>query len=50
VTDQIPLFAPVQSLMRAADADSPWLVPAPRDPQLPLSKGALNQALRRMTL
>ncbi|MDU7868478.1 MAG: integrase, partial [Pantoea sp.] len=38
----------IDALMRAADADSPWLVPAPRDPQLPLSKGALNQALRRM--
>ena len=38
----------IDALMRVADPDSPWLVPAPRDPQLPLSKGALNQALRRM--
>jgi integrase len=38
----------IDALMQAADRDSPWLVPAPRDPQLPLSKGALNQALRRM--
>lgn len=38
----------IEALLRAADPDSPWLVPAPRDPQQPLSKGALNQALRRM--
>ena len=38
----------IEALLRDADPDSPWLVPAPRDPQQPLSKGALNQALRRM--
>jgi len=38
----------IEALLQAADPDSPWLVPAPRDPQQPLSKGALNQALRRM--
>nr|WP_244637863.1 site-specific integrase [Pantoea agglomerans] len=38
----------IEALLRAADPASPWLVPAPRDPQQPLSKGALNQALRRM--
>lgn len=38
----------IEALLLAADPDSPWLVPAPRDSQQPLSKGALNQALRRM--
>ncbi|WP_234366590.1 tyrosine-type recombinase/integrase [Pantoea vagans] len=38
----------IEALLNAADPDSPWLVSAPRDPQQPLSKGALNQALRRM--
>ncbi|NQS84221.1 site-specific integrase [Pantoea allii] len=38
----------IESLLNASDPASPWLVPAPRDVMQPLSKGALNQALRRM--
>jgi len=38
----------IESLLKASDPASPWLVPAPRDVMQPLSKGALNQALRRM--
>lgn len=38
----------IEALIAASDPASPWLVPAPRDVMQPLSKGALNQALRRM--
>ena len=38
----------IESLIAASDPLSPWLVPAPRDTLQPVSKGALNQALRRM--
>lgn len=38
----------IEQLIKSSDSRSPWLVPAPRDAQQPLSKGALNQALRRM--
>ena len=38
----------IDQLMKHASPASPWLVPSPQDPQHPLSKGAITQALRRM--
>lgn len=38
----------IDALLAASPENSPWLVPSPSDPQKPLSRGAITQALRRM--
>lgn len=38
----------VNALLQVSPTESPWLVPAPADPQKPLSRGAITQALRRI--
>jgi len=38
----------IEGLLAASPPESPWLVPSPADPQKPLSRGAITQALRRI--
>ncbi|MBU9828579.1 site-specific integrase [Rahnella sp. FC061912-K] len=38
----------INALVAASPKNSPWLVPSPKDPGKPLSRGAITQVIRRM--